>query len=95
MTLQLEKQQCNECKKEIMVNNTQPIETYEEFKQTTGIYLTYMDEDYQERNIGFLCDICATKLCADGIISLGCSGYDVDGLATSKYFTTKYRKRNA
>ena len=85
MVLLLETEKCTECKSEINVNRISPIETFEEFQQVQGIYLTMMDEWQEVVNIGFLCNSCANKLCREGKVSLGVSGYDVDALALDKY----------
>ena len=45
-----------------------------------------MNDDYDIVNIGYLCDTCAIKLCEDSMISLDWSDYDINGLATSKYY---------
>ena len=67
----LEEHNCLECGE---VCKVQRIEPYTGKEAPTGHWLSEMDEEGDEGNIGVLCQECASKLFAQNIISLGSSG---------------------
>jgi len=67
----LEEHSCENCKKTTVVARISPCR---ESEKLTGMWLTYMDEDFRMHTVGVLCKDCAFKLCDEGKISLGFSG---------------------
>lgn len=67
----LETVNCWNCGKKIVLPRVSPCRNS---KQITGIWLSSMNEELEEKTIGGLCVDCAFKLCDDGKVSLGFSG---------------------
>ena len=69
----LEQHRCQNCKKNTIVSRISPCPK-DEIPKLTGMWFTYMDEDFRVHNMGVLCKDCAFRLCDEGKISLGFSG---------------------
>lgn len=67
--MSLENHKCYFCKKEVTVARISPCRTPEKL---TGIWLRYMDEDYNEKTVGVVCKECAFS--KDHKLNLGFSG---------------------
>ena len=76
--MSLQTESCYKCGKQTVVPTVSPCR---ESDKLTGMWLSRMDEDFNEKTIGVLCKDCAFKLCDEGKVSLGFSGGLLGNLA--------------
>lgn len=88
VTANLETHFCKFCKRDIITATCQPV-TAEESKNISGHLFTYLNDDYDNVILGYVCFSCAEKLYEYSLIGFICGGGDMEAIAERKYFQTE------